>query len=328
MEANQYLNDFYNHYDEDSRLLFQHGSVEFLTTMRYIEKYLKHGDKVLEIGAGTGRYSHALARRGHPVDAVELVAHNIEVFRQNTRPGESVTIAQGNALDLSAFADNAYDVTLLLGPLYHLYTQDDKRRALREAIRVTKPGGVVFAAYVISDGCLLDEGFRRGNISVAEYVRDGLLDARTFAASSQPKDLFELVRKEDVDELMSVFPVTRLHYVASDGCALLLRDEIDAMDADAFALYLKYHFATCGNTPPARLFILPLQAVSAFYYIGLQPFLTSVLFIKMLQARLRAKIQHCWSVFPGKPEECAADSLSSIFRKNEKLCDRPEKTAV
>ena len=93
MEANQYLNDFYNHYDEDSRLLFQHGSVEFLTTMRYIEKYLKHGDKVLEIGAGTGRYSHALARRGHPVDAVELVAHNIEVFRQNTRPGESVTIA-------------------------------------------------------------------------------------------------------------------------------------------------------------------------------------------------------------------------------------------
>ena len=131
MEANQYLNDFYNHYDEDSRLLFQHGSVEFLTTMRYIEKYLKHGDKVLEIGAGTGRYSHALARRGHPVDAVELVAHNIEVFRQNTRPGESVTIAQGNALDLSAFADNAYDVTLLLGPLYHLYTQDDKRRALR-----------------------------------------------------------------------------------------------------------------------------------------------------------------------------------------------------
>lgn len=253
MEANQYLNDFYNHYDEDSRLLFQHGSVEFLTTMRYIEKYLKHGDKVLEIGAGTGRYSHALARRGHPVDAVELVAHNIEVFRQNTRPGESVTIAQGNALDLSAFADNAYDVTLLLGPLYHLYTQDDKRRALREAIRVTKPGGVVFAAYVISDGCLLDEGFRRGNISVAEYMRDGLLDARTFAASSQPKDSFELVRKEDVDELMSVFPVTRLHYVASDGCALLLRDEIDAMDADSFALYLKYHFATCERADLAGI---------------------------------------------------------------------------
>ncbi len=297
MEANQYLNDFYNHYDEDSRLLFQHGSVEFLTTMRYIEKYLKHGDKVLEIGAGTGRYSHALARRGHPVDAVELVAHNIEVFRQNTRPGESVTIAQGNALDLSAFADNAYDVTLLLGPLYHLYTQDDKRRALREAIRVTKPGGVVFAAYVISDGCLLDEGFRRGNISVAEYVRDGLLDARTFAASSQPKDLFELVRKEDVDELMSVFPVTRLHYVASDGCALLLRDEIDAMDADAFALYLKYHFATCERADLAGItshavdiFRKLLRALQAMRWISSASdrLFPCPFFTKKLRARLSA----------------------------------------
>ena len=84
-------------------------------------------------------------------------------------------------------------------------------------------------------------------------MRDGLLDARTCAASAQPKDLFELVRKEDVDELMSVFPVTRLHYVASDGCALLLRDEIDAMDADAFALYLKYHFATCERADLAGI---------------------------------------------------------------------------
>ena len=45
--------------------------------------------------------------------------------------------------------------------------------------------------------------------------------------------------------MMAAFPTTRLHYVASDGCALLLRDAIDAMDDDVFALYLKYHFATC-----------------------------------------------------------------------------------
>ena len=151
-------------------------------------------------------------------------------------------------LDLSAFSDNTYDITLLLGPLYHLYTKEDKRQALREAIRVTRPGGVIFAAYVISDGCLLDEGFLRGNINVAEYVKTGLLDGETFAAKSEPKDLFELVRKEDVDELMRDFPTTRLHYVASDGCALLLRYAIDAMDDDAFALYLNYHFATCERS--------------------------------------------------------------------------------
>lgn len=97
MEANNYLIDLYSHYDEDSRLLSRHSSVEFLTTMRYIEKYIKPGDRVIEIGAATGRYSHALARRGYAVDAVELVEHNIDIFRQNTQPEETITITQGNA---------------------------------------------------------------------------------------------------------------------------------------------------------------------------------------------------------------------------------------
>ena len=70
MESNQYLINFYGSYDEDSRLASRHGSVEFLTTMRYVEKYLKPGCCILEIGAGTGRYSHALARRGYEVEAL------------------------------------------------------------------------------------------------------------------------------------------------------------------------------------------------------------------------------------------------------------------
>lgn len=245
MKTNHYLIDFYNNFDEESRLLSKFGTVEFLTTMRYIKKYLKSGNRILEIGAGTGRYSHALARQGYMVDAVELVEHNIDVFRKNTEKNENVTIIQGNALDLSAFPDNTYDITLLLGPLYHLYSKEDKRQALREAIRVTKQGGIIFAAYVISDGCLLDEGFKRGNINVAEYIEKGLLNSETFAANSEPKDLFELVRKEDVDDLMSVFPTTRLHYVATDGCALFMREAIDNMDNETFELYLKYHFVTC-----------------------------------------------------------------------------------
>lgn len=195
METTQYLVDFYNHYDEDCRLTSRHGTVEFLTTMRYIEKYLKSSDHILEIGAGTGRYSHTLARQGYTVNAIELVEHNIEVFQKNTLSNENISVIQGNALDLSVFPDNQFDITLLLGPLYHLYNKADKQKAIQEALRVTKQGGIIFVAYVISDGCLLDEGFNRGNISVSEYIKNGLLDAETFAAKSEPKDLFELVRK-------------------------------------------------------------------------------------------------------------------------------------
>ena len=245
METYKYIIDFYNDYDEDSRLTSKHGQVEFLTTMRYIEKYIKNGDRVLEIGAATGRYSHTLARQGYKVDAVELVEHNIDVFRKNTLPNEDITITHGNALDLSAIPDNQYDITLLLGPLYHLYTEEDKRQALSEAIRVTKQGGVIFAAYVISDVAVLEEGFCRNKFSVVEYIKNGLIDPETFATVSEPKELFELVRKENIDKLMSVFPTTRLHYVASNGLSQLLRDTVDNMDDATFNLYLNYHFAVC-----------------------------------------------------------------------------------
>ena len=72
-----------------------------------------------------------------------------------------------------------------------------------------------------------------------------MIDPATFVVTSEPKELFELVRKEHIDDIMSVFSVTRLHYAASDGYALCMREAVDAMDNDAFELYLKYHFATC-----------------------------------------------------------------------------------
>lgn len=245
MKTNQYLFDFYNNYDEDSRLTSKSGSIEFLTTMHYIEKYIKPGDHILEVGAGTGRYSHTLARQGYTVTAVDLLNHNLEILQRNTKDDENITIVQGNAMNLSFIPDNQYNITLLLGPLYHLYNLEDKRQAIREAIRVTKKGGVIFAAHVISDGCLIDEGFKRNNINIKEFIQDGLIDSETFATYSEPKDLFEMVRKEDIDELMSVFPVTRLHYVASDGLALFMREALEQMDDQAFSLYLKYHLTTC-----------------------------------------------------------------------------------
>ena len=88
METLKALTEYYSNYDEDGRLRSKHGMVEFLTTMRYVQRYLKPGMRVLEIGAGTGRYSQELARMGYAVDAVEQVQHNIDVFRQNTREGK------------------------------------------------------------------------------------------------------------------------------------------------------------------------------------------------------------------------------------------------
>ncbi len=238
-----YLREYYEGYDENSRLISKHGMVEYITTMKYVEKYLRPGMRVLEIGAATGRYSHALAQNGFQVDAVELIEHNIEIFKQNTIEGEPVTITQGNAIDLSAFASDIYDITLLLGPMYHLFTTEDKLKALSEAIRVTKKGGVIFAAYCMGDASILSYGFIRGEIyNIIEQCK---LDTETFHTFSHPWDIFELYRKEDIDTLRSGFPVTQLHFVASDGYANHMRETVDQMDDRMYELYLKYHLATC-----------------------------------------------------------------------------------
>lgn len=243
METMKALTDFYSAYDEDGRLLSRHGSVEYLTTMRYIEKYLKPGMRILEIGAATGRYSHTLARRGYTVDAVELVQHNIDIFKANTQPGEKVTIRQGNAMDLGFLEADTYDITLLLGPMYHLFTVPEQLQALKEAVRVTKKGGVVFAAYCNNDATMVQYCFGRGMLREQRY-RD-LVDPVTFKASSDPAELFQLYRKEDIDALMESLDVTRLHYLGTDMATNFMRAAVDEMEDELFQLYLRYHFSIC-----------------------------------------------------------------------------------
>ena len=243
MNTQEYLSNYYQNYDEEGRLLSKHGMVEYVTTMKYIKKYMQPGMRIMEIGAATGRYSHALARKGYQVDAVELVEHNIEIFKENTLPDEPVTITQGNAMDLSAFESETYDITLLLGPMYHLFTTEDKLKALSEAIRVTKKGGIIFAAYCMGDASILSYGFIHGQIH--NIIEKCMLDTETFDTFSNPWDLFELHRKEDIDNLRKQFPVTQLHFIATDGYTNHMRDTVDQMDDAMYELYLKYHLATC-----------------------------------------------------------------------------------
>lgn len=243
METLKALTEYYSSYDEEGRLLSRHGQVEFLTTMRYVERYLHPGMRILEIGAATGRYTHTLARQGYRVDAVELVQHNIDIFHSLTQPGENISIRQGNAKDLHFFEDEAFDMTLLLGPMYHLFTQEEQLQALSEAIRVTKTGGIVMVAYCGNDATMVQYCFGRGMLKLQRY-RD-LVDFSTFKASSDPAELFQLYRREDIDDLMRNFRAERLHFVGTDMATNYIRDVIDEMDDDFFQMYLQYHFTIC-----------------------------------------------------------------------------------
>ncbi len=239
-----YLEEYYNNYDEEGRLLSRHGQVEYLTTMKYIKECLEgvSDPHILEVGAGTGRYSVTLAKQGLKVTAVELVEHNLEILKSKLDGTESINAIQGNALDLSAFEDNFFDLTMVLGPMYHLYKKEEKLTALSEAIRVTKPGGYILVAYCMNEPTVIQYVFGLNRLS---EVMDFNMITSDWHCISEPKDLFELVRTEDIAELDANVPAKRIKLVATDGATNYKREMIDAMDDETFDKWLDFHFTIC-----------------------------------------------------------------------------------
>ena len=239
-----YIDRFYESYDEDNRLLSRHGQVEYRTTMKYIAACLAEtkAARILEVGAGTGRYSVALAREGYAVTAVELVAHNLAILQAKQDGTLPLDIRQGNALDLSFLADDTFDVTLLLGPMYHLYTREDKLRALAEAVRVTKPHGYILVAYCMNEPTIIQYVFAANNL---QSILDGDLVTPDWHCKSTPREVFELARTEDIADLDAELPVQRIKLVATDGATNYIKQQVDAMDDATFAKWLQFHFAIC-----------------------------------------------------------------------------------
>ena len=189
------LENYYGKFCEDKRLLSRHGQVEYTTSMKYIHKYLKPKDRILDIGAGTGRYSVALSNEGYEVDAIELVKYNLGVLKAKK---SNVKAYQGTALDLSRYQDETFDITLLFGPMYHLFSYEDKLKAISEAKRVTKTNGIIFVAYVMNEYSVLVHGFRDGHIK--ESLESGKLD-ETFQTQTNIDDLYSYIRLNTINKL-------------------------------------------------------------------------------------------------------------------------------
>ena len=156
------------------------------------------------------------------------------------------SMEEANNAQYALFADNTFDITLLFGPMYHLYTTEDQKQALSEAIRVTKTNGIVFTSYCMADPVLILHGF--GNGEIRDFISRGKVDRTTFSCYSGKKDIFQLYRKEQIVALRENFPCEPLHYVATDGCTNCIRRSIDKMSKDDFDLYLQYHFLTCEQS--------------------------------------------------------------------------------
>ena len=262
------LEQYYNKFNEEKRLQSRHGQVEYHTTMHYIHRYLdilknqrenvtkqdrRETDqcggtawypvhtslRIIDIGAGTGRYSVALAEEGYDVTAVELVKYNLGILKQK---GANVKAYQGNALKLKRFADDSFDLALLFGPMYHLHSDEEHVQALSEAKRVVRPGGYVMVAYVMNDYSVIKYGFMENHI--VERMKQGEL-TDDFQILHNENELYDYVRLEQINAWNATAGLSRELMIAPDGPADYIRPVLNAMDEETFTLFLQYQLANC-----------------------------------------------------------------------------------
>ena len=232
------VNRTYDIFNEDSRLNHSKAArIEFLTTIHYIEKYLNEGDKILDIGAGAGEYSLYFARKGHEVSALELADANIAAFKKKLTTEDRIDLVQGNALDLSRYADESFDIVLLFGPLYHLKNDADKQRCISEAKRVCKNNGKIFFAFISNDFVFLTELAYNAN-----YFGSGDYDNETFRLNDFP---FVFHTVDAARKILADGGISILHELASDGASELLAERINEMSDEDYEQYLRYHFYIC-----------------------------------------------------------------------------------
>ena len=230
---------YYNKFNEDKRLTRRRGEIEFITSMKYIHEYLKKGDKIIDIGAGTGRYSIPLSEEGYDVTSVELVKHNIKQIEQKSK---NIKTILGNAKELSMIKDNTYDLTLLFGPMYHLITEEEKLQALKEAKRITKKDGIIMIAYCMNDYAIITHGFIDNNIK--EALKSNEIN-ESFHVTPKPTDLYSRLTLEEINNLNKKANLKRIKIISPDGPANYIRKQLNKMDDETYNLFIKYHLSTC-----------------------------------------------------------------------------------
>jgi SAM-dependent methyltransferase len=210
--------------------------MEWHTTWQATVEFIPVRSRILDAGGGPGRYSIALAGTGHRVTLLDLSSESVALARRKAQELGVVLedAVQGDAKDLSRFVDAAFDVVLLMGPLYHLTAGRDREQALSEALRVLRPGGVLFASFITRYAFLVDMLKRDpGEIVSADLP---LLKRGVHIPSAEHPGFTDsyFARPAEIEPLMAAHGLRRLRLAASEPLVCLVEGAVNAAPVDAF----------------------------------------------------------------------------------------------
>jgi ubiquinone/menaquinone biosynthesis C-methylase UbiE len=227
--------------------------LEFDTTLRFLKKYLPKKGKILDAGGGPGRYSVELARQGYDVTLLDLVPEHIE-FAKNKIEESKVSNKIKDALvgtitDLSRFEDNSFDAVLCLGgPLSHVHPESDRKKAVKELVRVAKTNAPIFVSVMGKLGTLT---------KFHKWINE-LKDTKHFREFYEKGDDYQWNKGRsfahffELKELKSLFEekVEFLEDVGLEGLATPSAESFNDLaekEPKALRNWMEMHYKTCTN---------------------------------------------------------------------------------
>ena len=181
------VRSFYDQGAEKEWLRLADHPFEFALTTWMMDKYIRPGDTILDIGGGPGRYSIHYAKKGCAVTLADLSEGNVD-FARNKAAEENVplTAYARNCLELDGLNLGQFDHVFLMGPLYHLLEEEDRVQAVETALRHLKPGGKLYVSFIMVIGGVLYDLQNAGQLPIdrampeADPFFDAVADGRDF----------------------------------------------------------------------------------------------------------------------------------------------------
>jgi ubiquinone/menaquinone biosynthesis C-methylase UbiE len=236
---------FYDRSAPEEWKRFERHRTEFAVTLKVLEEYLPSPPcSVLDIGGGPGQYSIELARRGYSVTLLDLSSQSLRIAEEKAQE-EGVSLESyihANALDMSEVESAYYDAVLLMGPLYHLLSKEERVRSIREALRVLKVKGRLFVSFITRFA-----PFRHAAVAEPEW----LLQNREYAKRLLETGVHDQAKKfakayfthpEEVMPLMESCGVRTLNIVGCEGIVAGHEELINVLDGDDWEAWVELNY--------------------------------------------------------------------------------------